>query len=81
MLDQQKKIIRNEWGIMRQYNNEVVSHPLHGPIHTLEDAINYVAPDPTEDFRFDYLRELVKDLRAKDLSAFISMMALITAII
>ena len=65
VLDEQKKIIRNEWGIMRQYNNEVVSHPLHGPIHTLEDAMKYVAPDPNEDFRFDYLRELVKRFKGK----------------
>lgn len=64
-VDKEKQIVRNEWGIMRQYNGEVVSHPLHGPIETLEDAMNYVAPDPTEDFRFDYLRELVKRFKGK----------------
>ena len=64
-VDEDKQIIRNEWGIMRQYNGEVVSHPLHGPIGSLEDALNYVAPDPTEDFRFDYLRELVRRFKGK----------------
>ena len=64
-VDEYKQIIRNEWGIMRQYNGEVVSHPLHGPIGSLEDALNYVAPDPTEDFRFDYLRELVRRFKGK----------------
>lgn len=64
-VDEDKQIIRNEWGIMRQYNGEVVSHPLHGPIGSLEDAMNYVAPDPTEDFRFDFLRELVRRFKGK----------------
>ena len=35
-MDEDKQIIRNEWGIMRQYNGEVVSHPLHGPIGSRE---------------------------------------------
>lgn len=65
VLDAGKQIVRNEWGIMRQYNNEVVSHPLHGPIETLEDAQAYKAPDPLEDFRFDYLRELVRRFKGK----------------
>lgn len=65
LVDEQKKIIRNEWGILRQYNDEIVPHPLHGPIETLEDAIAYQAPDPLEDFRFDYLRELVRRFKGK----------------
>lgn len=64
-VDEQKRIFRNEWGMLRQYNSEVVSQPLHGPIETLEDAMNYKAPDPTEDFRFDNLRELVKRFKGK----------------
>ncbi|MCD8097650.1 MAG: hypothetical protein LUE31_06390 [Lachnospiraceae bacterium] len=65
VIDEQKRIVRNEWGTVRQYNNEVVSHPMHGPIYTLEDAMAYQAPDPTEDFRFDFLRELVKRFKGK----------------
>ena len=65
LVDEQKKIIRNEWGILRQYNDEIVPHPLHVPIETLEDAIAYQAPDPLEDFRFDYLRELVRRFKGK----------------
>lgn len=65
ILDEQKKIIRNEWGVLRQYNNEIVAHPLHGPIETLEDAIAYTAPDPLDDYRFAYLRELVKHFKGK----------------
>ena len=65
VLDEQKRIVRNEWGIMRQYNNEVVSHPMPGPIHTLEDAMNYKAPDPLDDYRFEYLRELVRRFKGK----------------
>lgn len=65
MVDPVKQIVRNEWGVLRQYNGEVVPHPLHGPIETLEDAMKYVAPDPLEDWRFDYLRELVKRFKGK----------------
>ncbi len=65
VVDAQKQIVKNEWGVMRQYNGEIVPHPLHGPIETLEDALAYRAPDPAEDFRFDYLRELVKRFKGK----------------
>ena len=65
VIDEQKHIIENEWGILREYSAEVVSHPLHGPIKTLEDAMNYKAPDPTLDYRFDYLKELVKRYKGK----------------
>ncbi len=65
ILDKKKQLIRNEWGVLRQYNGEIVPHPLHGPIETLEDAINYQAPDPTDDFRFEYLKELVKRFKGK----------------
>ena len=65
ILDEQKKIIKNEWGILRQYNNEIVAHPLHGPIETLEDALAYEAPDPLDDYRFEYLRELVKRFKGE----------------
>lgn len=65
VIDPVKHIVRNEWGIIRQYNEEIVPHPIHGPIKTLEDAMAYRAPDPTEDFRFDYLRELVRRFKGK----------------
>ena len=65
VLDEKKQIIRNEWGIVRQYNREIVAHPIHGPIETLEDALNYTAPDPTDDYRFTYLKELVRRFKGK----------------
>lgn len=69
-VDAKTQIYRNEWGILRQYNGEVVSAPLHGPIETLEDAMKYQAPDPLADYRFDYLRELVKRFKGKRLIGF-----------
>ena len=65
VIDPVKHIIRNEWGILRQYNTELVSHPLHGPIETLEDAMNYKAPDPDDDYRFEYLKAMVKRFKGK----------------
>lgn len=65
VLDAEKQIVQNEWGMVRQYNNEVVSHPLHGPIETMEDALAYKAPDPTEEFRFEYLKEMVRRFKGK----------------
>ena len=65
VVDAEKHIVRNEWGMLRQYNTEVVSHPLHGPIETLEDAMAYTAPDPNDDYRFEYLKELVARFKGK----------------
>ena len=65
VVDEEKQIIRNEWGVLRQYNGEIVAHPLHGPIETLEDAMAYRAPDPTDDYRFEYLRKLVKRFKGR----------------
>lgn len=65
VIDAQNHIVRNEWGMVRQYNEEVVSLPLHGPIYTLEEALKYQAPDPLLEHRFDYLRELVKRFKGK----------------
>lgn len=65
VVDADKRIVRNEWGMLRQYNSELVSLPLHGPVKDLEDALKYQAPDPNEDFRFEYLKELVKRFKGK----------------
>lgn len=70
VIDPQKHIIENEWGIRRQYNNEIVSHPMHGPIETLEDALAYNAPDPDDDYRFEYLKALVKRFKGRRLIGF-----------
>ena len=69
-VDAGKQLYRNEWGMLRQYNGEVVSAPIHGPIETLEDALKYEAPDPTLDYRFDNLRALVKRFKHKRLIGF-----------
>ena len=65
VLDEKKHLIRNEWGVLRQYSGEIVSQPLHGPIETLEDAMAYTAPDPTDEYRFAYLRKLVDRFKGR----------------
>lgn len=65
IVDPEKQIVRNEWGMMRQYNGEIVSHPMKGPIETLEDALLYQAPDPLDDYRFEALKETVKRFKGK----------------
>ena len=65
IVDEKKHIIRNEWGVLRQYNEELVPLPLHGPIETLEDAMAYQAPDPEDDYRFTFLKKLVDRFKGK----------------
>ena len=65
VVDAKKQLVRNEWGVLRQYNGEIVPLPLHGPIETLEDAMAYTAPDPTDDYRFEYLRKLVDRFKGR----------------
>ena len=65
VIDEEKRIIVNEWGIKRQYTEEIVPLPIKGPIETMEDLKSYQPPDPLDDYRFEALKELVKRFKGK----------------
>lgn len=56
----------DEWGVKYlSGGTEVVSHPLEGPVKTIEDAENYVPPDPNAPHRLARLRDVVSRYKGK----------------
>lgn len=49
----------DEWGVSYLPGPEVVSHPIKGPIETIEDALAYTTPDPDAPERLGKLPDLV----------------------
>ncbi len=64
-VDAEKGIFKNEWGTVRQKGKEVVSAIIDGPIKTPEDVYSYTAPDPLDDYRFEYLKKLLDRYKGK----------------
>lgn len=65
MIDENKRIVRDEWGILRQYTEQEVPIPLEGPIKSEEDLKRYVPPDPQAERRFSSLERLVGRFKGK----------------
>ena len=67
VIDAEKGTFRNEWGTVRQQGREVVSAIVDEPIKNAEDVYKYVAPDPNDEYRFEYLRALIGRFKGKRL--------------
>ena len=46
VIDAERQIVRDEWGVTRGLSTEVVPMPMAGPIETMDDLRAYRAPDP-----------------------------------
>ncbi|MDI6829661.1 MAG: hypothetical protein QME62_14375, partial [Armatimonadota bacterium] len=56
----------DEWGVTYKSGGvEAVTHPLYGPIKTIEDAKAYTPPDPDAPHRLEKLRDIVKRYKGK----------------
>lgn len=67
ILDAEKGIFRNEWGTVRRQGREVVSAIVDTPLKTAEDIERYTVPDPLDDYRFAFLRELLAQYKGRKL--------------
>jgi uroporphyrinogen decarboxylase len=67
ILDSEKGIFKNEWGTVRRQGKELVSAIIDYPIKTFEDVYSYEAPDPEDDYRFMFLKELLNRYKGKRL--------------
>ncbi|MGQ9555941.1 MAG: uroporphyrinogen decarboxylase family protein [Anaerolineae bacterium] len=65
VLDQERQILRDEWGVVRQLSKEVVPMPLGGPISSMEDLRTYRPPDPNAPGRLEQLERLLARFRGK----------------
>lgn len=56
----------DEWGVTYVSRGpELLSHPVRGPVETLEDARAYSPPDPDAPYRLETLRDLVRRYKGK----------------
>ncbi|KLU59071.1 methylcobalamin:coenzyme M methyltransferase [Peptococcaceae bacterium CEB3] len=67
VVDAASRTIVNEWGIVRRYNEQIVSVPLEGPIKEAADLKTYRAPDPYDERRYSQLKSLLKRFKGKKL--------------
>jgi uroporphyrinogen decarboxylase len=59
VVDAERRIFRDEWGVTRQVGAEVVPMPMGGPIATMDDLKGYVPPDPDAPGRLDQVERLL----------------------
>lgn len=64
-INEEKRIFKNEWGVIRQESNQSVSMPISGPIKTKEDLENYKLPDPDDDYRYIELNYLLSRFKGR----------------
>jgi uroporphyrinogen decarboxylase len=67
VIDASTRTVVNEWGIVRRYNEQVVSIPIEGPIKKPSDLDTYRPPDPLADRRFEPLKSLLQRFKRKKL--------------
>ena len=65
ILDSEKGIFVNEWGTVRQSGKEVVSAVIDYPVKNFDDIFKYQPPDPNDDFRYEFLKQLIKRYKGK----------------
>ncbi|MBL7125603.1 MAG: hypothetical protein ISS58_00150 [Dehalococcoidales bacterium] len=65
MVDEGKKIKRDQWGGLVRYTSEDNPVPMEPAIKSEKDLEMYVLPDPDEEWRYDYLRQLVKRFKGE----------------
>ena len=64
-VDEGKKIKRDQWGGLVRYTSEDNPVPTEPAIKSEKDLEMYVLPDPDEEWRYDYLRQLVKRFKGE----------------
>ncbi|MHB0879056.1 MAG: uroporphyrinogen decarboxylase family protein [Anaerolineae bacterium] len=65
VVDAERHIVRDEWGVLRQIGTEVVPMPMGGPIATMDDLRRYAPPDPDAPGRLDQLERLLARFRGQ----------------
>jgi len=60
VLSESRRIVRNEWDVVKRYTREVDPVPLESPIKSEEDLESYQPPNPDEERRFEQIQRWVK---------------------
>jgi uroporphyrinogen decarboxylase len=64
-IDEDKRLFKDRWGVIRGIGPEQVPYPVKGPIESMEDLKNYAPPDPEDPSLLDGLDELVDRYKGK----------------
>jgi uroporphyrinogen decarboxylase len=59
MMDEEKGLFRDKWGVIRAFGPESTPAPVEGPIKSPEDLTKYVPPDPNADDVLGQIPEIV----------------------
>lgn len=65
LVDAERHIVRDQWGVLRQIGVEVVPTPMGGPIATMDDLSTYTPPDPDAPGRLEQLERLLARFRGR----------------
>jgi hypothetical protein len=65
MVDEARRIKRDQWGGLVRYTGEDNPVPMEPAIMSEKDLDNYVLPDPDEEWRYDYLRQMVQRFKGE----------------
>lgn len=64
-VDADKKIVRDQWGALMQLTSEMLGHPIEPVFKSEKDLEGYKAPDPDEEWRYDYLKQILKRFKGE----------------
>ena len=65
VLSESPRITRDEWGVVKQYTQEIDPIPLEAPIKSEKDLKNYQPPDPDKKYRFERIQQWTKHYKGK----------------
>jgi uroporphyrinogen decarboxylase len=65
IIDEAKRIKRDQWGGLVRYTTEDNPVPMEPAIKSEEDLDSYKLPDPDEEWRYEYLQQLVKRFKGE----------------
>jgi len=65
VVDASKRIERDQWGGLVRYTTEDNPVPIEAAIKSEKDLETYVPPDPDEEWRYDFLKQLVKRFKGE----------------
>lgn len=65
IVDESKRIVRDQWGALVQFGTEALGHPIEPAIKTEKDLDTYVPPDPDEEWRYETLKRWLKRFKGE----------------
>lgn len=65
VLDEERRIIRDKWGVIRGFTTELIAFPLEGPIKSEADLKTYTPPDPNAEAVLGILPEVINRFKGR----------------